>query len=515
MKPSRRQLLQLTLGATQLALLERFGIADARADLAADAPTKLVTLYIPGGVRFWNQWWPMDDASVATGVLPKGGYDGEPTFFNASDLITLGPANGAYAPLRMAKSWDATDPAIRDWNKGISPLGYGWLNWKLHENTAVLHGIDQGTNAHQSGYIAAMCGVAGADYRAPALQSVVANYLHRRFADSRPLPSVAIDARGMPVARGLPPTAAPVHVPNTQSIRAALSDDPAANWWWKGLNTRGANGQTDLEARAIRRARAYQGRSTKATDDFLEQLAGGLESVSRVLSRNVAGLLEKTPGSVSLVDVPYLKNFNGDGNFGYHFGLANFYMKDLEVPLDMTLRLLKSDLCSTVHTYLAPYFDTHNGSYGHDFGYAHVRASMDCIARFVGQLKDLPAPGKPGKTMLDDTLVVVFSEFARSWATGGTQSMPAGMWNRPDDHHPFTSVTYIGGGVAGNRQIGNYVLPEGRGVDVDLIEEDGTSARRNPRAADATTTACRIMGMGFTDFFLPGGYGEVVGIRQT
>ena len=57
--------------------------------------------------------------------------------------------------------------------------------------------------------------------------------------------------------------------------------------------------------------------------------------------------------------------------------------------------------------------------------------------------------------------------------------------------------------------------PTGCGVDVDIIEEDGSMSRRNPRAGDATATACRIMGMGLTDFFLPGGYGEVVGLRKT
>ncbi len=511
MTPSRRQLLKLALGATQVGLLDRFGLSEARAETPSDGPTKLVTFYIPGGVRFWNQWWPLDDASVNTGSLPKGGYIGEPCHFDATDLIDLAAANGNYKPLRMARSWDPADPSKRG---SFSPLGYGWVNWKLHEQTAVLHGIDQGTNAHQSGYIAAMCGVAGADYRAPALQSVVANYLNKKFSDTRPLPCVAIDSRGMPIARGLPPTAAPIHVPNVGRIRAALSDDEKSNWWWKGLNERDAQGQTSLEARSILRARSLKGRSTPSTDALLEDLAGGLESVSRVLSRDVAGLLEKTPGSVSQAGVPYLKELQ-DGDFGYHFGLANFYMKELFSPMDMTLRLLKSDLTSVVHTYLAPYFDTHNGSYGHDFGYAHTRASMDCVARFAGQLKELPLSGKPGKTMLDDTLIMVFSEFGRSWATGPGHSTPAGEWNRPDDHHPFTSITYIGGGVAGNRQVGSYELPTGRGVDVDIIEEDGASSRRNPRAADATATACRIMGMGLSDFFLPGGYGEVVGLRRT
>ncbi len=514
MRMNRRQLLGTALGASQLGLLSRFGLSEARAATTpADAPTKLVTLYVPGGVRFWDQWWPLGDAEVDTGMLPPAGYSGEPVFFRGSDLIELAPPNGNYPALRTARSWDPSDLGKRDYMQ-YTPHGYGWLQWRLWEQTAVIHGIDQGTNAHQSGYIAAMCGVAGADYRAPAVQSVVANKLYQRFRDQRPLPCVAIDARGMPVAKGLPPQAAPILVPGIGAIAASLSDDPAKNGWWTGLNRRDADGTTALERRPIARARQLKGRSTAATDAMLEQLAGGLESVSRVLSRDVTTVLQSTMGTVPITGVPYLANVFGGDKFGYGLGLANYHMTELDVPLDMALRLLRSDLASVLHVYLAPYFDTHNGSYGHGFGYAHTKGTMDCIARFAGQLKDTPLPGKPGKTLLDDTLIVIFSEFARSWATGPSQAQPVSNWNLPDDHHPYTSVTLVGGGVAGNRMVGSYHLPEGRGVEVDIIEEDGSPSHRVPRAADVTTTICKIMGLETADFFIPGGFGEVVGIRR-
>ncbi|MFO0728914.1 MAG: hypothetical protein U1E65_34360 [Myxococcota bacterium] len=513
MRFDRRTLLKSALSATQLGLLSRFGIREASAATTpVDAPTKLVTLYVPGGVRFWDQWWPMGDTEVDTGMLAPGNYSGEPVFFRASDLIELAPPNGNYPALRTAQSWDPSNVATRDFMR-YTPHGYGWLQWRLWEQTSVIHGVDQGTNAHQSGYIAAMCGVAGADYRAPAVQSVVANKLYQQFRDQRPLPCVAIDARGMPVAKGLPPTAAPILVPGISSIAQTLSDSPMKNPWWTGLNARDADGITPLERRTITRARALQGRSTAATDAMLEQLAGGLESVSRVLSRDVTTVLSNTQGTIPITGVPYLANVFGGDKFGYGLGLANYHMQELDVPLDMTLRLLRSDLASVIHVYLAPYFDTHNGSYGHGFGYAHTKGVMDCIARFCGQLKDAPLPGKPGKTLLDDTLVVVFSEFARSWATGPSQSQP-NNWALPDDHHPYTSVTLIGGGVAANRMVGSYHLPEGRGVEVNILEEDGSMSNRVPRAADVTTTVCKIMGLGTSDFFIPGGFGEVIGIRR-
>jgi uncharacterized protein (DUF1501 family) len=134
---------------------------------------------------------------------------------------------------------------------------------------------------------------------------------------------------------------------------------------------------------------------------------------------------------------------------------------------------------------------------------------MDCVARFLGELKAAPAPGKPGKTLLDDTLVLVMSEFGRSWASRGSD----GTYSLADDHHPFTSVAFAGGNVAANRQVGSYT-PRGLGVPVDIIEENGQPSKRVPRAADAVTTALRIMGMELHDFFIPGGYGEVVGLRK-
>ena len=50
---------------------------------------------------------------------------------------------------------------------------------------------------------------------------------------------------------------------------------------------------------------------------------------------------------------------------------------------------------------------------------------------------------------------------------------------------------------------------------MDVIEENGQAGKRIPRAADMTTSALRIMGLQFSDFFIPGGYGEVVGLRKT
>ena len=48
--------------------------------------------------------------------------------------------------------------------------------------------------------------------------------------------------------------------------------------------------------------------------------------------------------------------------FTYTFGLANFHLTGLDPRMDLALRLLKSDLCTSVHVSLQLDFDTHNGT---------------------------------------------------------------------------------------------------------------------------------------------------------
>lgn len=523
---SRRTMLKWALGAGQLALLERAGLLGSSVAYAADTdlPSRLAVLYLPGGFRPAYCFTPMEDADIPLCVPAPAGYGSEPTFFTANQVVNLAPANGPYKPLRTWQSWNPQDPASRGTNYSYSPLMYGFSHFALHEQLSVLHGIDQGTNDHASAFISAMCGVAGADYRAPAVHSVVANHLYERYRESRPLPFVVVSGeRGTPVAMGLPSHASPLSVPSIEALRPLLSAKPADNAWWTGLDARtegpelDARGQptgsnlktTTVERFSLTRAQPLMGRSTAKVDSYLEGLHGSLSSVSRVLATDVVSVLEGTKGIDALkTNRPsYLSSYLNE-TFTYTFGLANFHLTGLDPRMDLALRLLKADLCTAVHVSLRTDFDTHNGT-GHGYSCAHGRGMMDCVARFLGELKATPAPGKPGKTMLDDTLVLVMSEFGRSWAYRNSD----GTYTLPDDHHPYTSVCFAGGNVAGNRQVGSYT-PRGLGVPVDIIEETGQASKRVPRSADAVTTALRIMGLDTHQFFIPGGYGEVVGIRK-
>ena len=526
MNLTRRSMLTAGLGLAQLALLDRFTrTKSAKAAPMGDGPTKLLTIYLQGGVRQQYIWWPNSDADVDRAVPPQWDHVGEPACFSAKHLRELGPSNGPFPALRMPTFCDPENPGKR--GAGLSPLGHTWRHFRLHENTSVLHGIDQGTNAHGSGYVASMCGLAGGTYRAPALQSVIANHFYERFRDTRPLPCVAIKSFGMPNPAGLPARSAPILVPTANAIKPSLSADPASNPWWKGHAARveqpalGLDGAavggnlrlTDLEGAVLETTRGLHHKSTAGTDAILEQLYGGYVGVSKVLARDVADILAKTKGAEKLDGLSYLDGYTYS-TFDFHFG-ANLGVKGMDGPIDMALRVLKSDLATSVHLALDEvYYDTHNGAYGHKFNAAVLRGQFDVLARLLGEMKSTPAPGRPGKTLLDDTLVLIISEFGRTWAAGPSQASLDG-WQLGDDHHPFTSVTFVGGGIEGNRQIGKFILPDARGTDVQVIEESGETTKRPPRAADVIATACRIFGLNHEDFFIPGGYGEVTGFRRT
>jgi len=513
MKTTRRALLAASLGFGQLALLERFGfLRDARADTPADAPTKLLSIYVSGGWRPTYFFCPLSPEDIDKAIPPPTDFVGEPVFFDAGSLVDLAPGDGTYQPVRIPHTWNEADPT--QWGNGYSPYGRIWQQESLYDKLAVLHGIDQGTNSHASGYIASMCGLAGSNYRAPGLACVAAAFLHAKFGDSRPLPCVVLDSRGMPAPLDLPASGSPILIPDPVSVKQLFSTDPAENWWWQGLDQRSDLDEVDflgkatggtipltaLEAYSLASIRAHRGRTTASTDAVLEKLHGDYASVSKVLARDVATVLQNTPGANNLDD------------YGYHFG-ANFGQYEMKPKMDMALRLLKSDLASSIHVYFGEeYYDTHSGKVGHVSVAGRQRGAMEVVARLLTEMKNTPAPSRPGFSLLDDTLVLVFSEFSRTWAGGASQSQPEG-WSYLDDHHPFTSVVFAGGGVAANRQIGNYTVPHGTGVPVDIVEEDGGSSQRVPRAADVTATALRILGLDFYDFFIPGGYGEVVGMR--
>lgn len=536
MSLSRRRLLQLGLGMSQLALLPTLGHSPkGRAQGDGAGPSRLLTIYLSGGFTPQYFYAPMSSAEIGRHIMAPRESNGENVGYTPQDVIDVSAGGGGFDPIRIARTWNPDDPgsrAVVDGRKMV-PLGYSWLEHDLFKQAVVIHGVDQGTAAHDSGYISAMCGVPGSEYRAPAVQSVFANHVYDRFANTRALPCVGLDARGLPNALSLPSRSAANFLPDLNSVARALSDRQERNPWWRGVNLRadvddidfdsavvGRASRTAVEQRALAQARLLKGKSSTGTDAFLRTLHETYRGVSRTLAADVVSLIESTAGIEHLIGPA---SFGGTqpygttgGRFGFTYGLANehFTDDDFQSSFDMALRLFKADLTSTIHLYMPRfYFDRHAGESGHLREFLDMRGSMDTIARLLGEMKLTPLPS--GKTLLDDTLVMIFSEFGRSWASG----LDTAQSSFPDDHWPTTSVTLVGGGLAGGRSIGGFDLdnfaygPRGRAVDI--LEEDGSTNRRVPRAADVTATALRVLGLQLHDFFIPGGYGEILGVRAS
>lgn len=537
-KSTRRAFLTAGLGLTQLALLERMGLSlfSSRTARAAPSggPTRFLTIYVPGGWMPVYMWCPLAATDIAT-LLPPAqstGAGGEDRiFFDPHEVENLdGSGNqDADAPiqrLRVARTWNdaelqkraagqAGNPRAPKVSGGPSSMtnGFSWLAHSLHQNVSVVHGVDQGTAAHDSGRISAMCGAPGSNYRAPGMPSLVANQLSLRFPD-RPLPCVVVGNAPVPDSLALPSLAAPTVLASMGGLDYSLSrnNDSA----WKGLREVTPTPQLDFHGQplgfsvptnpmdeyAMRHARALAGQTNAATDAFLERLHDRYRNVSELLSRDVQSVLAKTPG-IEHGGNPYWTGNDAWSTFGISGnGRAADGGNTWDSSFELALKLLKSDLTSAVVLNCqgigGAFLDTHANE---ERQFDLTRGVMEVIGRLLGEMKATPAPGG-GKSLLDDTLVVMVSEFARTWPTSNS------------DHWPITSVGFAGGGVAPNRMIGNYTRDgSAMGVPVQLVGESGQTEQRAPRSGDVVHTALRMMGV--EQFSIPGGSGEIVGLRAT
>jgi hypothetical protein len=179
MKVSRRAILAASVGAGQIALLRKYGL-EGTARAATDGPTRLVVFYLGGGARIDTHFTPLSAEEIRKHIpiFAKDILSVEGALFTPEQVSDLAGSGGA-RPLRMAKLWNPSNPAElynSATNRYYNRSGYSWDYFKLAGNTIAFHGIDHGSVAHTSAYTAAMSGLAGEGYRAPALVSIIANH---------------------------------------------------------------------------------------------------------------------------------------------------------------------------------------------------------------------------------------------------------------------------------------------------------------------------------------------------
>jgi hypothetical protein len=367
-----------------------------------------------------------------------------------------------------------------------------------------------------------MSGVASARYQSPAIHSFAANHFYDE--DLRPLGAVSIAGAPVPNALDIGTRGQATQIASLRTISDMLSErnDHA----WRGLRGRreltphpnfdGSPVARPLATNPMDRwvldqTRGLGGQTNASTDRMIEQIYEMHKTVSRQLGLDIASTVENTRGFAHLADdIPFWADRNR--TLGIEWGVGNGGNGGdvWDGDFDLALRLLKSGVTSAVSLEARASggnLDTHSTG-GQQLQFLETRTVLEVIGRLLGEMK-LTNIGN-GKTLLDDTLVIISSEFARTFSPSQISG---------SDHWPITSTVFVGGGVSGNRAIGDYILPPTytgltgpNGAPVDLILEGDVPGHRPPTSADVIRTALLILGLSPEEFFIPGGPGEIVGV---
>jgi hypothetical protein len=528
------------LGGASLALIDRLGIPligsrKARADTGfgpgSGKPTKLLTIYVGGGWVPMYLWCPFTAGEIASHIPPvtTSNFSNDEKCFYSPEQVSNAdgsgdapdPENPAYQRLRIPRTFDeeallAAATAPPDKQQVADHKGWSWVydGWKVWEKCTVVHGVDKQTADHKSAQVATLCGVAGPSFAVPSLHAWVANAMASIYGDERPLGSVNIgQTLTAPAAANLPPVASPVSIKDIADLGYFLAE--TKDQAWKGLRNRAPHKQWNYWGQEIEQSiptndmdelvlSRTSGLSSSLNDTLFEQIYDTYSITSKQLAKDVVSILVNTPGISDDLEIPYWYN---------HFVYKHFFSKiggnvvgDAHTPLfDLALRLLRSDLCSAVHVRVGDrYHDDHSD--GHLTHYPQIRVDFELVGRLLAYMNMIPASG--GGSLLDETLVLVVSEFGRTWPLGNTC-----------DHWPGDSVCFAGGNTHGNRMIGRYDLSTGKpnnigfmGDSVNLIDENGDPITRQPWIRDVVYTALHMMGI--PNVFLPGGPGRIVGVQQ-
>ena len=531
-RATRRQLLKLALGAGSVALLDRAGITPGtRAAYAVNGfgpnsgkPTKLLTIYVGGGWVPMYLWCPLSASEILSHlpVPQNSNFDNSETCFFTPAQVTNTDGSGdaldseGYAKLRIPRTWD--EPALLSGASNVSKhTGWSWAypGWNVWSRANVVHGVDMQTADHRSAQISTLCGIPGPTFSSPSMHAWVASAMADAYGDDRPLGSVNIgNTLTSPGASYLPPSASPVAINDIADLAYFLAETKGQAW--NGLRNRAPNAQTDywgqsldvpiptnsMDEHVLART---QGLAGGPNDALFEKIYETYKLTSRQLAKDVVSTLQSTPGLDDSMEVPSWYNHFVYKHFFTRVGGTTHGQK-YTPQFDLALRLLRSDLCSAVHVRVGDrYHDDHSA--GHRTHYPYIRADFENIGRMLAYM-NMVSIGN-GKTLLDDTLVIITSDFGRTWPLGGTC-----------DHWPGDSVCFAGGNTHGNRMIGGYDLSTGgptslgfMGTSIPLLDENGDPIERPPQSRDIILTAMHMMGI--PDVFLPGGPGRIVGVEQS
>lgn len=305
---------------------------------------------------------------------------------------------------------------------------------------------------------------------------------------------------------------------SSASVEPTLSDKRDSAW--KGLRTRsdlpdaafegsslpGTVPATAVDAALLEAPRQERGISSSGTDAMLEQLYDTYKGASRTIRRDILSVLAGTPSWEKLnADPAYPADWSACIGYADACGAGTSMGS-----YSFALQLLKSDLVTSVNLRASSFnnttFDTHVSN-GVQYHTNHLRIALEMVGRLCIEMSLTPSRSNPSRSLLDETLVYVYSDFGRTFPKQGS------------DHHPATCAILVGGGIQGNQMLGGYnetMNGSPMGAPVTMVEESGTKVTRAPRSQDIAATVIRAFGLEpGKDFFIPGGFGVYDGVVRT
>ena len=285
---------------------------------------------------------------------------------------------------------------------------------------------------------------------APHIGAVVSIESQSQRATSDVLPGfIALNSAGIPMSGYLPATYAPFEVQTAQSGLATLSHPDGAS--------------------------RFTDRWT-----FLHQL--DLNRATGALGKHASDMNNFYDSAKTLMDAPGINNlfaFSTDDHTKYgasDFGDSLIVARNL-VASGKGTRFVQATFGG---------WDHHSDIYDKTAASSLYSQSADFDPAFAALLSDLSTmPGSVnGKTLLDETLVVVVAEFGR---TTGPLNNQGGR-----DHFLRMSTLWAGAGIRGGRAIGVTDSVANNVVDY------GWSENRDIRPEDVTSTIYSVLGIDYT-----------------
>ncbi len=146
--------------------------------------------------------------------------------------------------------------------------------------------------------------------------------------------------------------------------------------------------------------------------------------------------------------------------------------------------LLKANKGTRFITITLGGWDMHNNIYSGNNSLLTLAPTMDYgLGNLIKDLKSTPSPETPGKTLFDDTLIVVQGEFGRTPTYNGQGGR---------DHFLRQFSLFAGGGVGGGRVIGQTDKTGNAALDY------GWHAKRDIRNEDVFATIYSALGIDYT-----------------